>query len=153
MKNNSGIAWDSDRALYGPTKYQYDQIAVPPNWVERYGGDSYTAEHPPPDLENDQAFQVWMRTAGLPTFSKLSQRNDKDVMEPGRYRVDINMFFPVDVYGGTKSIILSTRTVIGGRNPFLGIAFVVVGGLCILLGGIFTVTHLIKPRYVCPMRI
>ena len=148
MKNNSGIAWDSDRALYGPTKYQYDQIAVPPNWVERYGGDSYTAEHPPPDLENDQAFQVWMRTAGLPTFSKLSQRNDKDVMEPGRYRVDINMFFPVDVYGGTKSIILSTRTVIGGRNPFLGIAFVVVGGLCILLGGIFTVTHLIKPRYV-----
>lgn len=147
MKNNSGIAWDSDRALYGPTKYQYDQIAVPPNWVERYGGDSYTAEHPPPDLENDQAFQVWMRTAGLPTFSKLSQRNDKDVMEPGRYRLDINLFFPVDVYGGTKSIILSTRTVIGGRNPFLGIAFVVVGGLCILLGGIFTVTHLIKPRY------
>ncbi|KFX87896.1 hypothetical protein V490_07959, partial [Pseudogymnoascus sp. VKM F-3557] len=146
MKNNSGIAWDSDKKLYGKTKYALNQIAVPPNWVERYGGRDYTEEHPPPDLENDQAFQVWMRTAGLPTFSKLAQRNDDDVMENGRYRVDINHLFPADIYGGTKSIIISTRTVIGGRNPYLGIAFVVVGGLCILLGAIFTATHLIKPR-------
>ena len=36
----------------------------------------------------------------------------------------------------------------GGRNPFLGIAYVVVGGLCIVLGAIFTVTHLLKPRCV-----
>lgn len=34
----------------------------------------------------------------------------------------------------------------GGKNPFLGIAYVVVGGICIVLGTLFTVTHLIKPR-------
>ena len=56
--------------------------------------------------------------------------------------------FPVTVYGGTKSIVISTRTVMGGKNPFLGIAYVAVGGICIVLGTIFTVTHLIKPRYV-----
>lgn len=34
----------------------------------------------------------------------------------------------------------------GGKNPFLGIAYVVVGGICIVLGALFTVTHLIRPR-------
>jgi hypothetical protein len=52
------------------------------------------------------------------------------------------------VYDGTKSILLSTRTVMGGKNPFLGIAYVVVGGICIVLGALFTATHLIKPRLV-----
>ncbi len=52
------------------------------------------------------------------------------------------------MYGGTKSMVISTRTVMGGKNPFLGIAYVAVGGICILLGTLFTVTHLIKPRYV-----
>ena len=51
-------------------------------------------------------------------------------------------------FGGTKSILISTRTVMGGKNPFLGIAYVTIGGLCIVLGALFTVAHLIKPRYV-----
>ena len=55
--------------------------------------------------------------------------------------------FPVLEYGGTKSILITTRTVMGGKNPFLGIAYVVVGGLCTVLGVLFTIAHLVKPRY------
>ena len=55
------------------------------------------------------------------------------------------------VYGGTKSIVITTSTVMGGKNPFMGIAYVVVGGICILLGALFTVAHLVRPRYVGPL--
>lgn len=152
MQNHTNIAWASDGALYGKTKYtNFTDIVPPPNWRVRFP-NGYTPENVP-DLSKDQAFQVWMRTAGLPVFSKLAQRNDTAPMKAGRYQVTINSNFPTDVYRGTKSIIITTRTVMGGRNPFLGIAYVVVGGICILLGGIFTVTHLIKPRYVPKARL
>ncbi|KAH9233767.1 hypothetical protein K456DRAFT_299690 [Colletotrichum gloeosporioides 23] len=144
MKNNSGIAWDSDASLYGKTKYNYNEVIPPPNWRVQY--PEYTEQNPPPNLAEWQAFQVWMRTAGLPSFSKLYQRNDNDVMKEGTYEVNITDNFPTLEYKGTKSIVISTRTIMGGRNPFLGIAYIVVGGICILLGAVFTVTHLIRPR-------
>ncbi|KAL8906120.1 MAG: hypothetical protein Q9207_002209 [Kuettlingeria erythrocarpa] len=143
---NEGIAWDSDKALYGPTKYKPADIAVPPNWREQYPEDTYSEDHPPPNLETYEEFQVWMRTAGLPAFSKLARRNDKEKMPCGVYQLNIVDNFNATIYGGTKSILISTKTVMGGKNPFLGIAYIVVGGICILLGALFTVTHLIKPR-------
>ena len=85
---NKNIAWASDQKLYGKTAYTFDQVAPPPNWAAKYP-NNYTADNPPPDLSQDQAFQVWMRTAGLPAFSKLALRNDNDMMKHGRYQVDI----------------------------------------------------------------
>ncbi|KAK2739034.1 hypothetical protein FQN57_006716 [Myotisia sp. PD_48] len=142
---NQGISWGSDRNLYKPTKYNYSQVSPPPNWADRYP-DGYTEEHPPPNIQVWEEFQVWMRTAGLPTFSKLARRNDNMTMSKGIYQIDIQNFFPVSIYGGTKSLVLTTRSVMGGKNPFLGIAYVVVGGICILLGALFTFVHLAKPR-------
>ncbi|EXK39476.1 hypothetical protein FOXG_05364 [Fusarium oxysporum f. sp. lycopersici 4287] len=145
MQNNTGISWDSDKDLYGETQYNYTDILPPPNWHDRYP-KGYTKETPPPNLKEWEAFQVWMRTAGLPTFSKLYQRNNTQAMWSGTYDLVIDYRFPTLKYKGTKSVIISTRTVVGGRNPFLGIAYVVVGGVCIVLGTVFTVTHLIRPR-------
>jgi LEM3 (ligand-effect modulator 3) family / CDC50 family len=89
-----------------------------------------------------------MQAAGLPTFSKLARRNDTTAMSPGTYRVNITYNFNVTEFSGTKSIVFSTRTVMGGRNPFLGIAYAVIAGLCMLLGTLFTARHLWKPRYL-----
>lgn len=142
-----GIAWNSDKDLYKDLSSDFDltTIAVPPNWAMRYP-ENYTTDNPPPQIGTNEHFMVWMRTAALPDFSKLYMRNDNDVLTKGTYQVDITHWFPADAYKGTKSIVLSTRTVMGGRNPFLGIAYVVVGGICMLLGVLFTVTHLLKPR-------
>jgi len=160
-----GISWGSEGDLYGQTNYKPSEVVPPPNWQGQYPNGSYgnDTDNHLPDLHTWEAFQVWMRTAGLPTFSKLAMRNTNDAMKSATYQLRIydrtkrtftplrsttntNAGFPASKYGGTKSILISTRTVIGGKNPFLGIAYVAVGGLCILLGTIFTLTHLVKPR-------
>jgi len=154
----NNIAWSSDAARFGKTTYTNDQVEPPPNWFLSYP-NGYTNNTPIPDLSTFHELQVWMRTAGLPTFSKLALRNADEVMKAGTYQINIglstfssfcrhqaNLDFPVAAYGGTKTLVLSTRTVIGGQNSFLGIAYIVVAGLCILLGAIFTARHLIKPR-------
>ena len=90
MQNRTNIAWNSDKALYGnfPSDMKFDEVTPPPNWALRYP-KGYTASNPPPNLGEDEAFMVWMRTAGLPTFSKLAQRNDVATMRAGTYRVKI----------------------------------------------------------------
>ncbi|KAJ5619569.1 hypothetical protein N7510_003553 [Penicillium lagena] len=142
--SKNGIAWASDKDLVKKTQYQPDQVVPPPNWELRYP-QGYTASNMP-DLHNDEDFLVWMRTAGLPAFSKLSRRNDDAAMPEGLYRLDIVDNFPVTEYDGTKSILISTRTVMGGKNPSMGIAYVVIGGFCVLLGVLFTIAHLVRPR-------
>ncbi|GAB0138140.1 hypothetical protein EsDP_00006384 [Epichloe bromicola] len=143
--STKGIAWDSDKDLYGKTNYKPSDILPPPNWAKAYP-KNYTDDNPPPNLKEWEAFQVWMRTAGLPTFSKLYKRNDDKAMDAGTYQIAIDDFFPAEKYEGSKSVLITTRTVMGGRNNFLGIAYIAVGGVCILLGAIFTATHLIRPR-------
>lgn len=56
--------------------------------------------------------------------------------------------FPVADFHGTKSIVLTTRTVMGGNNPVIGFAYAIVSGICILLGLVFLLAHFFKPRFV-----
>lgn len=56
--------------------------------------------------------------------------------------------YPVYPFGGTKSVVLSTTSWLGGRNNFLGVAYLVIGAWCLIFG-IFFLFHKYKnPRYV-----
>lgn len=141
---DKGISWPTDRKRFKKTNYKASQIVPPPNWAKMYP-DGYTNDNIP-DLSQWEALMVWMRTAALPTFSKLAKRNDHDELGPGVYELDITSNFPIKSVRGTKSILLTQATAIGGRNIFLGIAYIAVGGIAILLGIVFLVRHLIRPR-------
>lgn len=96
----AGTSWSHEGDLYGKTKYRPSDVVPPPNWQEQYHNGEYRDSLP--DLHTWEQFQVWMRTAGLPTFSKLYQRNDKDTLRAGTYRLKIydRMFFLAAVLVG-----------------------------------------------------
>ncbi|KAK7043731.1 alkylphosphocholine resistance protein lem3 [Paramarasmius palmivorus] len=153
---DKGIAWPGESKKYVtttvPSGYSnYSDILPPPNWEKKYPNGYSEDLHP--NLEEDEHFQNWMRTAGLPTFTKLYFRNDNETMAKGRYRVTIGMNFPVSSYKGTKSIVISTVSWVGGKNPFLGWAYVGAAGLFVLLAIAGLARHLIKPRRLGDMSL
>ena len=89
--SEKGIAWPGEANKYTDhPNYDIDQIAPPPNWQYRFPG-GYTNSTPPPNLKEDEHFQNWMRTAGLPTFTKLWGRNDTADLPKGRYQITVNL--------------------------------------------------------------
>ena len=51
------------------------------------------------------------------------------------------------VSSGSKSFVITTATQIGGKNPFLGLAYIIIGMLGGVLGIVFTVKHFLQaPR-------
>jgi LEM3 (ligand-effect modulator 3) family / CDC50 family len=89
--SETGIAWHNEGKKYAETPgYNLSEIVPPPNWALKFP-NGYTTDQPPPNLRADEHFQNWMRTAGLPTFTKLYGRNDNDELIKGRYEITIEM--------------------------------------------------------------
>jgi len=96
-------------------------------------------------IENGH-FIVWMRVAGLPCFDKLWGRIDRKIEAGSTVRVHYVSNFPVKPFHGRKALVLSTATILGGRNDALGIAYLVVGSSCLVFGVAFLWHHVANPR-------
>jgi len=94
----------------------------------------------------DEDFIVWMRTAGLPNFKKLYRIINQDLEADTEYTVEIQNNYPVSEFKGRKYVVFSTTSWIGGKNDFLGWAYIVVGIICFVQGVAFAVKHRLSPR-------
>jgi len=139
-----GIAWSSDIN----DKFKDISDPFPNTTTTRVGPGGFQL----PDVTNED-FIVWMRTAGLPTFKKLYRKIEVSSLFAGdRLEVNIQNVFPVASFSGEKAIVLSTTSWLGGKNDFLGWAYIVVAILCFILGFLFLAKHLISPRTLGDMK-
>jgi len=104
------------------------------------------------DNITDQDFLVWMRHASFPRFRKLYRRIESGIEEGATeipvgklvVHVDENVF-PVDDFG-SKHLVLTELSWLGGRNVLLGYLLFAVGGFYLVLAAVFSWIEVVHPR-------
>ena len=98
-------------------------------------------------LSEQEDLIVWMRTAALPTFRKLYGKIETDIEDNEEVMLVIQNNYNTYEFGARKSIVLSTTAWVGGRNHFLGLAYILIGGISLLLAVGFLLLYVMQPRW------
>ncbi|XP_010537817.1 PREDICTED: putative ALA-interacting subunit 4 isoform X2 [Tarenaya hassleriana] len=137
--NKKGISWKSDR------EKKFGKDVFPKNFQKGslIGGGSLNPNIP---LSEQEDLIVWMRTAALPKFRKLYGRIDVDLEAGDTLQVLLSNNYNTYSFNGKKKLVISTTSWLGGKNNFLGIAYLTVGGSCLFLALSFALLYLLSPR-------
>ncbi|XP_047312261.1 putative ALA-interacting subunit 2 isoform X2 [Impatiens glandulifera] len=137
--NRKNIAWKSDR------DHKFGKEVFPFNFQNGtlIGGGNLDPNIP---LSDQEDLIVWMRTAALSSFRKLYGRIEEDLEAGDIIEVHLSNNYNTYSFGGKKTLVLSTSSWIGGKNDFLGMAYICIGSSSIVMSLIFLLIHLRTPR-------
>lgn len=137
--NRQNIAWESDR------DHKFGDEVYPFNFQN---GTLIGGAHLDPNipLRNQEELIVWMRTSALPSFRKLYGRIEEDLDPEDIIVVKLLNNYNTYTFGGSKKLVLTTSSWLGGRNDFLGMAYICVGICFMFVAFVFLLLHVKNPR-------
>ncbi|XP_026155805.1 cell cycle control protein 50B [Mastacembelus armatus] len=147
--DGKGIAWWTDSNIkyrnpnVSPLKDAFNDTVKPIFWSK----PAYELD--PTDSNNNgfinQDFLVWMRRAALPNFRKLYRRitsgDYTQGLPAGNYSLEIAYNYPVVRIVGRKKVVFSNVSWMGGKNDFLGIAYLVIGSMCVVMSIVMLIVY------------
>lgn len=139
------------------TPYKDDEgkchkFSYPDDEKTQYLYETYPMVVNPIDGVLNEHFIVWMRSAALPKFRKLYGFIDKPISKGTKLTFQINANWIVNTFKGSKTLVLTTTSMFGGKNPSLGKYFIGVGIFCLVSALLFGVKHAIWPRKLADPR-
>lgn len=146
MCSDLGSSYSDCKNYTFPSTGQQCVYWYPHDDETQYLYESYPMVVNPIEGVENEHFIVWMRTAGLPTFRKLYGKIDKHVRSGTVLSFNVSANFEVDSFDGTKTLVVSTVGKFGGKNSFLGVAYIVVGSICFFLAFVFAIKQIKQPR-------
>lgn len=87
-----------------------------------------------------------MRTAALPSFRKLYGKIEEDLLPDDIVSIELLNNYNTYSFGGSKKLVLSTSSWLGGRNNFIGMSYISIGTSSIFMAFVFLLLHMKNPR-------
>ena len=136
--DSANIAWKSDLKYklgdYAPTNMNTDQATR--------GGAQITG-----NVDTDEDFATWMRTAALSNFRKLVGVINVDIVKGDTITFTIQNRYNTYMFNGEKAVVLATNSWIGGRNIIFPALYFLVGSLCSGLGVVSAFLHVFGEKF------
>lgn len=117
----------------------------PDDETTKYLYETYPIISPIEGVTNEH-FVVWMRIAAEPKFRKLYGYFSRNIAKGETLTFEITNNWIVKSFHGSKSLIITTTSALGGKNYSIGNSFIAVGGVCLAFATFFALKHIFKPR-------
>jgi len=132
--DETGISSEDFKELFKPLNKEW--------WNTNNSELVLDAELFPGNVTNEH-FINWIQISPTSSIRKLYGKLPRGLPN-GAYNITIRNNYPVKPFGGKKRIVIAEVSLLGAKNAFFPIFFLVVGGLSWVCGIVFFIFHVTK---------